>query len=38
VTVGNFRSKSEAMKFLNQIKEQYPSVFLVRETFSANEA
>ena len=38
VTVGNFRSKSEAMKFLNEIKAQYPSVFLVRETFSANEA
>ena len=38
VTVGNFRSKSEAMKFLNEIKAQYPSVFLVRETFSTNEA
>lgn len=34
VTVGNFRTKSEAMKFLNQIKGQYPSVFLVRENFS----
>ncbi len=34
VTVGNFRSKSEAMKFLNKIKEDYPSVFLVRESFS----
>lgn len=34
VTVGNFRTKSEAMKFLNQIKGQYPSIFLVRETFS----
>ena len=32
VTVGNFRTKSEAMKFLNQIKGQYPSVFLVRES------
>jgi len=31
-TVGNFRTKSEAMKFLNQIKGQYPSVFLVRES------
>lgn len=34
VTVGNFRTKSEAMKFLNHIKEHYPSVFLVRENFS----
>lgn len=34
VTVGNFRTKSEAMKFLNMIKGQYPSVFLVKETFS----
>ncbi|MBO7248593.1 MAG: SPOR domain-containing protein [Bacteroidales bacterium] len=34
VTVGNFRSKSEAMKFLNKIKEDYPSVFLVKESFS----
>lgn len=38
VTVGNFRSKSEAMRFLNEIKGQYPSVFLVKETFSTNEA
>lgn len=38
VTVGNFRSKSEAMRFLNEIKGQYPSVFLVREAFSTNEA
>lgn len=34
VTVGNFRSKSEAMKFLNVIKADYPSVFLVKESFS----
>ena len=35
VTVGNFRSKSEAMKFLNEIKSQYPSVFLVKEVISS---
>lgn len=34
VTVGDFRSKSDAMRFLNIIKETYPSVFLVKETFS----
>jgi hypothetical protein len=34
VTVGNFRSKSEAMKFMEEIRKLYPSVFLVRETFS----
>lgn len=33
VTVGNFRSKSDALKFLNEIKGLYPSVFLVKETF-----
>lgn len=33
VTVGNFRSKSDALKFLNEIKGFYPSVFLVKETF-----
>lgn len=31
VTVGNYRTKSEALKFLNEIKEKYPSVFLVKE-------
>ena len=35
VTVGNFRSKSEAMKFLDEIKSQYPSVFLVKEVISS---
>lgn len=34
VTVGDFRSKSDAMRFLNEIKEAYPSVFLVKESFS----
>lgn len=34
VTVGNFRSKSDALRFLNRIKEFYPSVFLVKESFS----
>lgn len=31
VTVGNFRTKYEAQQFANQIKNQYPSVFLVKE-------
>ncbi len=34
VSVGNFRTKSDAMKFLNEIKDVYPSAFLVREAFS----
>lgn len=34
VTVGDFRSKSEAMRFLNMIKGIYPSVFLVKESLS----
>lgn len=31
VTVGDFRTKSEAMKFMGEIKSKYPSVFLVEE-------
>lgn len=34
VSVGDFRSKSDAMKFMNEIKGSYPAVFLVREAFS----
>ena len=34
VTVGEFRSKSDAMRFLEAIRPEYPAVFLVRESFS----
>lgn len=34
VTVGDFRTKSQAMKFLSSIQRQYPSAFLVRENIS----
>lgn len=34
VTVGNFRTKSDAMRFLEAIKPKYPTVFLVREPIS----
>lgn len=34
VTVGDFRTKSDAMRFLEAIRPKYPAVFLVRETFS----
>ncbi|MBQ0006921.1 MAG: SPOR domain-containing protein [Alistipes sp.] len=33
VTVGDFRSKSDAMRFMTEIKPSYPSAFLVREAF-----
>lgn len=33
VTVGDFRSKSDATRFMNEIKPLYPSAFLVKETF-----
>ncbi len=32
VTVGEFRSKSDAMRFLEAIRPEYPTVFLVKET------
>jgi len=35
VTVGDFRSKSDAMKFMNTVKRDYPSAFLVKESYSA---
>jgi len=31
VTVGDFRTKEDAKRFLNSIKAQYPSGFIVRE-------
>jgi len=31
VTVGNFRTKADATKFLNRIRTQFPSGFIVRE-------
>lgn len=31
VTVGDFRTKSEAQRFANEISGQYPSVFIVKE-------
>lgn len=31
VTVGNFRTKSEALKLLNAIKYEFPSSFIVKE-------
>ena len=34
VTVGEFRTKSDAMRFLEAIRKEYPTVFLVRESFS----
>ncbi|HIT48812.1 MAG TPA: SPOR domain-containing protein [Candidatus Coprenecus stercoripullorum] len=34
VTVGDFFSRSDAMRFLEVLKPEYPTVFLVRETFS----
>lgn len=34
VTVGEFRSRSDAMRFLEAIREEYPTVFLVKESFS----
>lgn len=34
VTVGEFRSRSDAMRFLEAIRPEYPTVFLVRESFS----
>lgn len=34
VTVGEFRSKSDAMRFLEYIRPEYPAVFLVKESFS----
>lgn len=33
VTVGDFRTKADALAFLEMIKGEYPSAFLVREDF-----
>jgi len=32
VTVGDFRTKSEAMRLLQQVKASFPTAFIVRET------
>ncbi|MFA5325395.1 MAG: SPOR domain-containing protein [Bacteroidales bacterium] len=34
VTVGDFRTKADAVKFMNNIKYKYPSSFLVKETIN----
>ncbi len=34
VTVGEFLSKADAMRFMETIKPDYPTVFLVKESFS----
>lgn len=34
VTVGDFRTKSEAMAMLNRIKKNFPSAFVVKENIS----
>lgn len=34
VTVGDFRTKSEAVKFMNEIKEKYPQAFIAREAIN----
>lgn len=34
VTVGDFRIKSDAMRFMEMIRPQYPAVFLVKESSS----
>ena len=34
VTVGDFKTKSDAMRFMEMIRPQYPAVFLVKESSS----
>ncbi len=34
VTVGDFRTKSEAMILIQQIKDEFPSAFLVKQTIN----
>lgn len=34
VTVGDFRTKSEAMQLLKRIKDEFPSAFIVKENIS----
>ena len=34
VTVGDFRTKSEAMQLLQQVKGSFPSAFIVKETIN----
>jgi len=35
VTVGDFRTKSEAMQFLAQIKSEFPSAFVIKENIKS---
>ena len=34
VTVGDFRTKSEATRLLQQVKGSFPSAFIVKETIN----
>ena len=34
VSVGDFRTKSEAMEFLEEIKHNFPGAFVTKETIS----
>ena len=34
MTVGDFRTKSEAMELLERIKHEFPSAFVVKENIS----
>ncbi len=36
VTVGEFFSRADAMRFMEAIRREYPTVFLVKESFSTN--
>lgn len=36
LTVGDFREKSHAMKTMELLREEFPSVFLVKESLSTN--
>lgn len=38
VTVGDFRTKSDAMKFMTEIKNIYTSAFLVKETYAISSS
>ena len=34
VTVGNFRTRTDALRFLNNIRKQYPGAFIVKENIN----
>ncbi len=36
VTVGEFFTRADAMRFMEAIRREYPTVFLVKESFSTN--